>query len=338
MAPLVGALSALWLGLALPRARPLALGAALLVAALLPVLGLVPFDHQQISTVADRYVYLGMLGPALVAARLVDGRPALARVGIGLVTGLALLSFVQTGRWRDERTLFEHALRVHPESRLAHMQLGLEAEAAHDLTRARRHFETALALDPREAKAWTSLGNLAFEEGDPRGALEAYGRSLALRPRGPVARANERRLERELERLEAQVSELAPTAAAGDARARRQLANALEGSGRFEEARLAYDGALEAKPDWAAVAGELAWLLAAAPIEDVRDPERALALIGDASSPRALWTRSIAERSVPEGEAALAAALAAENAELAARIRGWLAMLERAELPRGLRR
>ena len=38
------------------------------MAGLLPTLGFVPFRHQGISTVADRYAYLAMLGPAIAAS------------------------------------------------------------------------------------------------------------------------------------------------------------------------------------------------------------------------------------------------------------------------------
>lgn len=40
------------------------------VAWLVPVLGFVPFEYQRISTVADRYLYLAMFGPALALAWL----------------------------------------------------------------------------------------------------------------------------------------------------------------------------------------------------------------------------------------------------------------------------
>ena len=46
----------------------LLIAAAVFAAALLPVLGLIPFGFQQISTVADRCVYLSLLGPALALA------------------------------------------------------------------------------------------------------------------------------------------------------------------------------------------------------------------------------------------------------------------------------
>src|SRR5262249_41003684 len=48
------------------RAAPA--GAALSFAAVAPVLGFVPFDFQRYSTVADHYLYLAMIGPALLFA------------------------------------------------------------------------------------------------------------------------------------------------------------------------------------------------------------------------------------------------------------------------------
>ena len=66
--PWVGALSiaaAIALLFLLPALRSCRLPAVLFLAPLLPVLGFVPFAFQHISTVADRYTYLAMLGPAL---------------------------------------------------------------------------------------------------------------------------------------------------------------------------------------------------------------------------------------------------------------------------------
>ena len=42
------------------------------VVAILPVSGIIPFIFQNISTVADRYLYFAMLGPALGFATLVS--------------------------------------------------------------------------------------------------------------------------------------------------------------------------------------------------------------------------------------------------------------------------
>ncbi len=69
MAHRVGALGlAAWLWYQRTRVPWLVSTAGVFVAGLLPVLGLVPFAFQAYSTVADRYVYIAMLGPALALA------------------------------------------------------------------------------------------------------------------------------------------------------------------------------------------------------------------------------------------------------------------------------
>ena len=61
--------AALALAIGLSRERRInAVCFGLFAAAPLPVLGLVPFIHQDLSTVADRYVYASILGPALAVA------------------------------------------------------------------------------------------------------------------------------------------------------------------------------------------------------------------------------------------------------------------------------
>ena len=94
-----------------------------------PNWGLVPFDYQQYSTVADRYAYLAMLGPGLLAAWAVS-RPAVRGQGLAvgsisalLILALSLRTWQQTGYWQNDRTLFGHAVEVNPESWMGHENL-----------------------------------------------------------------------------------------------------------------------------------------------------------------------------------------------------------------------
>ena len=113
IAPLVVALAA-W---AWRKRFPWLLAAiAIYWLAVLPVLGLAPFDFQRLSTVADHYLYLAMLGPAIAAAFVltrVKGRWAMA-VCLIVLAALATRSFIQTWTWRDSYTLYRHALAVNP--------------------------------------------------------------------------------------------------------------------------------------------------------------------------------------------------------------------------------
>lgn len=150
-------------------ARESAPAAALLLVpcALAPTLGLVPFAHQAISTTADRYASLALLGPALAtawASRRCGARVA-APAG-ALVAALAAASAVQAAAWRDTRALFEHTLAVNPASALAATNLGLVAERQGNLTEARARYEAALVMRPGHARAHQNLGLLLARAGE----------------------------------------------------------------------------------------------------------------------------------------------------------------------------
>ena len=94
--------------------------AAVFALALLPTLGLAPFDYQRFSTVADRYVYLAMLGPATAVAYLIAmirPRPVhAALIAIPILALLAILTVAQLSRWQNAWTLFAYELEERPAS------------------------------------------------------------------------------------------------------------------------------------------------------------------------------------------------------------------------------
>ncbi len=112
--------------LAWGRNRTLAAAAGLFVLPLVPVLGLVPFEFEFYSTVADHYLYLPMLGVALAAtwglARL-PARPTAVAAGLGLAA-LAARSVAAEPAWQDTQSLFANALVVNPRSFVACDMLG----------------------------------------------------------------------------------------------------------------------------------------------------------------------------------------------------------------------
>src|SRR5262245_12883951 len=109
---------AVWLWYRRTRVPWLAAAAGVLVAGLLPVLGLVPFAFQAYSTVADHYMYSAMLGPALVLAwGLAHVRQRwLAVVCVVVLGALGIRSAWQAHYWHDTEALFAHELTVHPGS------------------------------------------------------------------------------------------------------------------------------------------------------------------------------------------------------------------------------
>lgn len=126
----------IWLGR--KRRWPTA-SALLFIAGVLPVLGLVPFTFQAYSTVADHYLYLSMLGPALALAMVVSiagmvrAKAAVVRWAVVVVLLiLAGLTVVQTRYWHDSIALFSHAYAVNPHSGEAAILLAGQYNSAGD--------------------------------------------------------------------------------------------------------------------------------------------------------------------------------------------------------------
>lgn len=153
----------------------IAAGLAVMAVALLPVLGLVPFDFQNFSTTADHYLYFAMLGPALIVAAVVHRWMKRAVIGAVVVwiLFLALQSHLQSWVWHDSQTLFEHTLETNPRSLAGLVNLGKyyadqgpplaqpgSYEAAEEsLRKALSLYEKAVKYWPKDEQAKSGLAN-----------------------------------------------------------------------------------------------------------------------------------------------------------------------------------
>jgi tetratricopeptide (TPR) repeat protein len=160
------------------------------LAALLPVLGLVPFVFQNHSTTADRYLYLALFGLALALACWIDSAPAVSGwIGAFLLI-LAYLSFSQTGVWRNTVTLMGHELAIDPTCVIARIDLGQALLAQGQPREAADEFRQALARDPYSVEANNDLGYALLRLGSPRDALAPLQTAEGLRPGDPTVRVN----------------------------------------------------------------------------------------------------------------------------------------------------
>lgn len=187
-APLVLAVALVWL-----RPRPVWLaGAGIFLAALLPVLGFVPFAYEDISTVADRYLYLAMVGPALVVAYFAAASWPQRTFAIGASVAIcyALLSVWQASYWRDEETLFAQCVWASPRSYIAHNKLGLAEQARGDLRAALVHYEQARELDPDYAVTYSNLAGAYRAQRRFDEAITQYRKALELSPRSYITNFN----------------------------------------------------------------------------------------------------------------------------------------------------
>jgi cytochrome c-type biogenesis protein CcmH/NrfG len=150
-----------------------------------PVLGIVPFDFQAYSTVADHYLYLAMLGPAMVVMWLVARRPIRITwvfCSIAIVL-LAALSFRQTWTWRDSLSIAQQAARVNPSSFAWHDRAAMSLfYDHHDPQRAIAAERDAVNANPNYGVGWQNLGLILASAGLHAEAADAYRHAVAIDP------------------------------------------------------------------------------------------------------------------------------------------------------------
>ena len=170
--------------------REIIAAALIFLLALLPVLGLTTFLFQQYSTVADHYLYLAMLGPALALGWLITKWPARSVIVTAsvLIALLAARSFAQTRHWLDDLRLFPHVLRINPQSFAAHNNLGLayEERAAHE--------QAYAAAAEQEGDLAQSAGHARRHDEFLRRAAEHFSLAADLNPRDPTLKNNRDRV------------------------------------------------------------------------------------------------------------------------------------------------
>jgi Tfp pilus assembly protein PilF len=160
------------------------LAAAVYSIALLPVLGFVPFLFQGHSTVADRYAYIGLLGPAIGLAWAVQHLRTkhAALLSLAVLSLLAWQCAMQVRVWQNTATLFTQALRVNPRSALAHNNMGFALAQQGQLNEAVGHYQHALRLRPDYAYTHNNLGLALAMQNKLAEAITAYTAALRLMP------------------------------------------------------------------------------------------------------------------------------------------------------------
>ena len=169
---------------------------------LLPMSGLVQIgSHAR----ADRFTYLPMVGiflavvgpiwawatgargPGVTPARnLVSSRLRLA-AGAGCVAlvAFAWLAHRQVRVWRDDFTLFDHALRVTRANYLAHTKLGAALALSGRKEEALAHFTEVLRISPGYLDGLYNYATALSALGRRAESIEAFERVLALIPGYP---------------------------------------------------------------------------------------------------------------------------------------------------------
>ena len=265
---------------------------------LLPVIGIVQVGLQGH---ADRYTYLPHIGIYLAVvwslAEFLRGRRVPRTVVMAAATAFLLtmsyLSWVQTGYWRDSRTLWNHTAAVTSDNEVAENNLGILLEHEGRADEAISHYEKAVAIQTGRGQARyrltlalseNNLGNAFARKGEPDQAVSHYRRAVALRPDYADGWYNLGVLLSQNRDVDGAIEcfKKALAVRANDASAHGHLGDALRRKHADAEAQRHYEKALELEPRAVWAVHSLAWLLATSPDAQVRDGSRAQELARNA--------------------------------------------------------
>jgi hypothetical protein len=169
--------------LARKRAAWLTAATLLFLFGLLPVLGLVPFEFQLQSTVADHYLYLSMSGIALAVGFLCRRFGPFSWALFGIVILLCVvLSTRQALVWRNSVTLARHGTQINPEDPDAHNTLAGALDRAGEKNAAIAEYWQAIRISPGFAPPWANLGALYAEQGQFDQAIDYFQGALQRDP------------------------------------------------------------------------------------------------------------------------------------------------------------
>ena len=255
------------LGLVARRNRGPLAGFLIFAATLFPVLGFLNVFPFRYSFVADHFQYLASLGiivPVSSALMVAAGRISPNKTGsialpVILLVALGVLTWQQSGMYRDVETLYRETIARNPNSSFAHNNLGTVLFLKPGrLPEAIAEFEVALRTQPNSPEAHENLGNaLAALPGRLPDAIAEYQAALRFRPDFADAHDNlGNALSRIPGRLPEAVAEFhaAVRIKPNFAEAHSNLGNALaQIPDRLSEAIGEYQAALRINPDFAAV-------------------------------------------------------------------------------------
>lgn len=260
----------------------------LLVAGLLPVLGLMPFGFEAFSLVADRYLYVAMLGPALALSFALvrfDRHRALVWMIAVWLLALGVWSCIQTFHWYDTQSLFSYELKINPNSTIAdhcladaYLTAGNPTEAlvysrrlidkqpanaegyfaaASDLAMLGRYSEglaavrQGLSIEPDNVGGLKNYAGLLAQQGNLEEALSVSHRILQVAPDDSQAHLNLGIMLSNAHRDKEAIEQLqgAIQLDPGDSQAHAYLGILLADQGQLDQAALHFYTALQLDPD-----------------------------------------------------------------------------------------
>jgi protein O-mannosyl-transferase len=154
---------------------------------LVPVIGIAQVGSQ---AMADRYTYIPLIGIFIIVAwglpefldKWRSGRHILAGIFCAIVPILMWVTWLQIGYWKNNVTLFSHAIKVTSDNYLAHDSLGAALFDKGEIDAAIYQYTEALKIKPKYMNAQNNLGAALAKQGKYMEAINHYRESLLINP------------------------------------------------------------------------------------------------------------------------------------------------------------
>ncbi len=162
---------------------------------LVPVIGLVQVGRQ---AMADRYTYIPLIGLFIMISWGIPALTGTFRYRRSIITAVALLVLVgsslctwrQLGYWKNNITLFTHAIQVVENNYVAHMNLGLAFFQRGDTEEAIKHYFRALSMRPNTDDLCYYLGLAFGVQGNLNESIIFLRKAVEINPKFAVAHYN----------------------------------------------------------------------------------------------------------------------------------------------------
>lgn len=154
---------------------------------LLPIMNIVPLHNP----VAERYLYLPSVGIIVLATLLMDKGISSTKAKISLLIVIVIMFSLTTSTrntvWRDDYYLWSDTIRKTPQNirvrnnlRNAYYDIGVSKYRNGDFDEAVQYLNSAIAIDPSDAKSYNVRGVIYHLKGENDEAIRNYNMAIAF--------------------------------------------------------------------------------------------------------------------------------------------------------------
>jgi tetratricopeptide (TPR) repeat protein len=162
---------------------------------LVPVIGIIQVGAQ---SMADRYTYVPYFGLFIMLVWGADeifskfklNRIIAAAFASIVIIALGALCFRQISFWRNNETLYTHAIDVKQASFLVSYNFCDALLTENRLSEAEKQCLAAIDAAPNFVESYNALGVINFKTGNHEGAVERFKQSIRINPGDPVVYTN----------------------------------------------------------------------------------------------------------------------------------------------------